>query len=184
MSTLIRRHDRGIDAASLVDEAEVDESRQQQQLPNSEQRGPTAISWLTAALAAHALLALTMGAVALIAPENLLIYADAAQASACARCAMAFDLARAFGVVNLFMGHLAARFLVAARCGRDYTTPQSVAHGRALLVPMALSMLFSLALRVHFIAGGHFSSAEWVSLVVSALLACAYVAASRLALFV
>lgn len=179
MSALARRHYRGIDTATLAAEANVDEPRQQH-----EQQHPMAISWLTVALAAHALLALTVGAVALIAPENLLVYADVAQASACAHCAMAFDLARAFGVVNLFMGHLAARFLVAARCGRDYTTPHSVAHGRALLVPLALSMLLSLALRVQFIASGHFSSAEWVSLVVSALLACAYGAASRLALFV
>lgn len=187
MSTPAQRHYRGIDTAALVAEADVDARRgnnEQQQQHAQPQQHHVAIPWLTAALAAHALLALVMGAVALIAPENLLVYADMAQASACMRCTMAFDLARAFGVVNLFMGHLAARFLTAAEYGRDYATPLSLSHGRALLVPLALSMLLSLALRIHFIASGHFSSAEWASLVVSALLACAYTAASRLALFV
>lgn len=181
----MQRHYRGIDTAALATEANVDadDHNEQQQQPAQPQQHPVAIPWLTAALAVHALLALVMGTVALLAPENLLVYADVAQASACAHCAMAFDLARAFGVVNLFMGHLAGRFLTAAKYGRDYTTPLSLSHGRALLMPLALSMLLSLALRIYFIASGHFSSAEWASLIVSALLACAYTAASRLALF-
>nr|UDO47444.1 hypothetical protein [Pandoravirus massiliensis] len=179
----MQRHYRGIDTADLAAAMGEDGGVHTQQHAQPQLQHTVAIPWLTMALAMHAFLALVMGAVALVAPENLLVYAGVAQALACARCTMAFDLARAFGVVNLFVGHLAARFLVAAKCGRDYMTPLSVAHGRSLLVPLALSMLLSLGLRVHFIASGHFSLAEWVSLAVSALLASIYTVASRLAIF-
>ncbi|AVK74983.1 hypothetical protein pqer_cds_561 [Pandoravirus quercus] len=148
------------------------------------QRQGQAASGLTAALFLHLVLALGVGVVALVQPEALLVYAAEAQARACAGCEMAFDLARAFGALNLLAALLAARFLVAARFGRDYTTPSAVAHGRVLLVPMGLSMLLSLLLRLQFIASGRFATAEWVSAGAAAALSGVYLDASCRAPFV
>lgn len=139
---------------------------------------------LTAALFLHLALALGVGAAALARPEALLVYAAESQARACAGCEMAFDLARAFGALNLWAALLAARFLVAARWGRDYATPSAVAHGRVLLLPLGMSMLLSLLLRLQFIASGRFAAVEWVSAAAAAALAGIYLDASQRAPFV
>ncbi|AGO84567.1 hypothetical protein psal_cds_658 [Pandoravirus salinus] len=147
------------------------------------QEGQTA-GRLTAALFLHLALALGVGVVALARPEALLVYAAEDQARACAGCEIAFDLARAFGVLNLLAAVLAARFLAAARLGRDYTTPWAAAHGHVLLMPLGLSMVLSMLLRLQFIASGRFAAAEWVSAGASAVLAGIYLDASRRAPFV
>lgn len=149
-----------------------------------QQQQPTHNSGLTAALFLHLALALGVGAVALVRPEALLVYAAESQARACAGCEMAFDLARAFGALNLWAALLAARFLMAARWGRDYATPSAVAHGRVLLLPLGLSMFLSFLLRLQFIASGRFAAAEWVSGIASATLAGIYLDASQRAPFV
>jgi hypothetical protein len=131
----------------------------------------------------HLVLGATVGAMALVCPHALLVYAADAQATACAGCDLAFDLARAFGILNLLTGLLAGRFLVAARFGRDYGTADAVAHGRVLLSPLALSMLLSVMLRIYFLASGRFAAAEWLSAVVAGLMGALYWGASRRAPF-
>lgn len=132
--------------------------------------------WLRVALLVHVFSAGCVGLVASFWPHALLVYASEAQASACGGCALAFDLAQAFGGLNLLVALLAARFLWAWFRGRIHQVRE---HAHVLLLPMGLSMLAALGLRLCLVASGRFSSAEWASVAVSAFLALVYLVAHR-----
>ncbi|QHN71153.1 hypothetical protein [Mollivirus kamchatka] len=133
--------------------------------------------WLLFAFVVHTLSAGCVGLLALLWPHGLLVYASEAQASACADCAVAFDLARAFGMINLLTAALTGRVLyLASQPGRQEEVQQ---HLRVLLQPMGLFMLATLGLRLCLVASGRFSSAEWMSVAVSAFLALVYLVAYK-----
>ncbi|ALD61989.1 hypothetical protein ml_187 [Mollivirus sibericum] len=132
--------------------------------------------WLLLALLVHTLSAGCVGLVALFWPQGLLVYASETQASACADCAMAFDLARAFGMINLLTAALTGRILHLAIQKRRWEARQ---HLGVLLQPMGFFMLATLGLRLCLVASGRFSSAEWTSVVVSAFLALIYLIAHK-----
>ena len=123
----------------------------------------------TCVLSVHVVLSAVMGIAALLYPESLIVYASEEQSSLCSGCTLAYDLARCFGIVNLFVALVAASLAVPPAAEmEDGVVPLRIIRC------LALMMLLNALLRVAMIASGRVSSMEWTSLAASVGLLCGY----------